>query len=249
MRDGIAGGALYHWRAFRHANSQWTPFKTALGEWMEESRILAVPRPRLLVIGGSAGYCFLGPWAANFSDVLWVDPDPWVPFIVRRRFAHVVGKLPELGLHFDSSALLEPTCARLDALLTTRSPRDTWIVLPNVLGQLFLLPEFSGQSMSAYWAKLTERLEGWGVLAYYDRLSGKVPPTRLPEGGERVVQSLTPEELVERFYPTDRKGELQDHHTAGLFPQAHERALFEWRLLPGRSHLIEGFRYEPRAHA
>ena len=68
-----AGGFRYHLRAFQYSNTLWTPFRNALGLWLESWN----PRSKkLLIIGSSAGYSLTDEWLDQFEQVTCLDPDP-----------------------------------------------------------------------------------------------------------------------------------------------------------------------------
>ena len=73
--------------------------------------------------------------------------------------------------------------------------------------------------------------------SFHDRVSGEIGP-RLGDG-VRTAKPLGDDEIV-ALYGDDQDGELLDHRTDDLLPCGASCAYFDWPIVPGRHHLVEG---------
>jgi hypothetical protein len=234
-----AGGLIYHARAARYRGALWAPFREAIGDWLEEWG----PRARRLVIfGPSGGYCLPMGWVGQFDSVVGVDPDPVAEWIFRRRLGGRTRVEWRREDFFRGSA-----GSRLKEFLEEEA--GAAILFANFLGQLrYVLGRGKESDLLAPWRTgLSSIIEGREWASFHDRVSGALQPRF--EQGLRAEQRLTDAEMLARFYAEGESGELIDHQTDGLLPEALARAYFSWELAPGQFHLVEAVRSEDLGRA
>ena len=122
---------------------------------------------------------------------------------------------------------------------------DCALLFANFLGQVtFLVPDEAWSDFAAAW-----RRNVWPLLdeipwaSFHDRVSGEIAP-RSSHRDDRGVQ-LGEDEIVALYGP-DQAGELLDHRATELLPRGEAYAYFDWPIVPGRHHLIEGVRGRAR---
>ncbi|MBI3556031.1 MAG: hypothetical protein HY074_07195 [Deltaproteobacteria bacterium] len=124
-----AGGLRYHWRALSHSKILWSPFRSAIGEWLEGWQ----PRERrLILIGPSAGYCLTPKLLARFDEIVALEPDPVARVLLPFRMKH-----PRLTLLSDSFFTSPDETVRLSGLQQMlNSYPDSAVLFCNLLGML-----------------------------------------------------------------------------------------------------------------
>jgi len=237
-----AGGLRYHWRAFRHGNRLWQPYRWALGEWLLG---WTPPEKNLVIVGPSGGYAVQPFLFERFERVICLEPDPVARFLFRRKLARApLERRP--GLEFISDDRLVSHPERLPELLDDVG--DAAILFSNVLGQLRVLLEVSSADVPAF-ARVKKEVQramsGRSWASFHDRVSGRLEPSF--EQPLLVNGRLSDAEVISVLYSGDGTSfadetELLDHLTEGLFPEALEHAYFVWELAPGWFHVIEGVR-------
>jgi len=234
-----AGGVRYHLRARRHRDHEWAPFRAALDRWLAGWQ----PATRALaIVGPSGGHCLPGSLVARFDELICFEPDPTARpiFASRLRFlAREAGtQAPELTWVADD-AWIAPVLDGRGVPADTIESRGAALLFTNFLGQVsFLVPDERWMAFRAAW-----RASLWPLLArvpwasFHDRVSGEIVP-RLGDGFGGS-QPLTDDEVV-ALYGDEQNGELLDHRTDDLLPRGASYTYFDWPIVPGRHHLVEG---------
>lgn len=235
-----SGGLRYHWRA-QLGQARWAAFRRDLREfmrpWLRAQQ--KVQRP-LLLIGPSAGYTLPWPELRGFSKLHAVEPDPFARMLLRKRCQHIeLDAGPALGW--------SGRAYRAHDLHTWfEGYPDHALLFCNLLGQLGP----AGHALSQDWHQaFRTELQGRAWLSYHDLASSQAVPDLEylkahwpPEQGQ--AQLLEPG-LWQRVYAKAPSPlHVVDHGTAELFgftrSKVDARAFFEWPILPGRWHVIEG---------
>lgn len=216
-----SGGLVYHLRALRHARRLWSPFRQAVGDWLQA---WSPPRRRLLLIGPSAGYMLCDRFLERFDEIVASEPDPLARLLLRRRLA---GRLRSA----DFDALGGGTPLRV--LRAHRA--DAAVLFCNVLGQV-AAP--AGQSWRAL---LAAELGDMHWASFHDVVSTTRSPRRDCTPCRGHGESL--ERVLANFWPG---GELPltDHDTFDL-GAGSPAGYALWSLAPGRHHLIEWVTHAP----
>ncbi len=232
------GGLTYHFRALRHRQRLWQPFRSAIGAWLAEWQ----PNERhLVVVGPSAGYTLPLEWLLSFERLTLMDPDPLACWMLRRRLTHAAAlqphlrrRAPEWTFVEEDHLLSEPD--RLLRYLESNGPAA--ILFSNVLGQLGHLRTPRAASTLGIKGAIRETLFSRSWASYHDRVSGALAPT-LPAGGLCLRRRLDDAELRDLYRHTSHPLTLLDHDTDELFPENARHTYFSWQLIPGYYHLIE----------
>lgn len=209
-----SGGLVYHWRALRHADGRWRPYRLAVAGWLEAWK---PPAEHLLLLGPSGGYALTPAFLAGFRRITAVEPDPLARLILTRR-------LPGLPLAWEVAAG--------DPLLAVQRHPRAAVLFCNLLGQDWL--GAGGEATRRAWLEaLPQRLADrhWG--SFHDVVSTAIAPRH---AGPLRDHSPSLEALLARFWDG---GELPlvDHHTHAL--SAGRPADYAvWNLAPGRHHLV-----------
>lgn len=236
-----AGGVRYHLRARRHRDREWAPFRAALAAWLEEWR----PATRTLaIVGPSGGHCLPAPLVARFDELICFEPDPTARPIFASRLRSLAresgARVPRVDWIADDT-WIGPVLAGRGVPTDLIESRGAALLFTNFLGQVsFLVPDDSWMDFRAAWrASLWPLLERVPWASFHDRVSGEIVP-RLGDGGcVHSSRSLTDEEIV-ALYGDDQDGELLDHRTDDLLPRGESYAYFDWPIVAGRHHLVEG---------
>lgn len=235
------GGLTYHYRALRHGDGIWRPFRAAIGAWLREWRPL---EPHLVVVGPSAGYTLPLDWLLRFERLTMVEPDPVARWALRRRLTRAAAAVADAPLHqrewsylSDDYLLADPE--RLLRYLDSSGP--TAILFSNVLGQLtHLLPRHIS-STAKIKTCVRQMLSRRSWASYHDRVSGPLEP-KLPDGGLGFARRLDDTQLRDLYAHTSQPLTLLDHDTDEMFPVNAPHGYFSWQLTPGYYHLIEAVR-------
>lgn len=234
-----AGGVRYHLRARRHRDREWAPFRAALAAWLEEWR----PATRTLaIVGPSGGHCLPGLLVARFDELICFEPDPTARPIFASRLrslARESGSPAPSLTWIAEDAWIEPVLAGRGVPADLIESRGAALLFTNFLGQVsFLVPDDRWMQFRAAWrASLWPLLERVPWASFHDRVSGEIGP-RLGDG-VRTAKPLGDDEIV-ALYGDDQDGELLDHRTDDLLPCGASCAYFDWPIVPGRHHLVEG---------
>lgn len=236
-----AGGVRYHMRARRHRNREWAPFRAALDAWMAG---WAPDRRTLAIVGPSGGHCLPGSLVARFERLICFEPDPTARPIFASRLrslARAAGvRAPELVWIADD-AWIAPVLAGRGGATDLIDSAGAALLFTNFLGQVsFLVPDERWMEFRAAWrASLWPLLERVPWASFHDRVSGEIVPRLGDAGHVRTAKPLTDDEIV-ALYGDDQDGELLDHRTDDLLPRGAAYAYFDWPMVPGRHHLVEG---------
>ena len=234
-----AGGVRYHLRARRHRDRAWAPFRAALAAWLEEWQ----PAARTLaIVGPSGGHCLPGPLVARFEHLICFEPDPTARPIFASRLrslARASGARPPGITWIAEDAWIGPVLEGRGVPVDRIESGGAALLFTNFLGQVsFLVPDERWMDFRAAWrASLWPLLERVPWASFHDRVSGDIVP-RLGDG----LRSPTPltDDAIVALYGDDQHGELLDHRTDDLLPRGAGYAYFDWPIVPGRHHLVEG---------
>jgi hypothetical protein len=234
-----AGGVRYHLRARRHRDREWAPFRAALDAWFAGwdpgTRTLAI-------VGPSGGHCLPGSLVARFERLICFEPDPTARPIFASRLrslAREAGRqAPELTWIADD-AWIAPVLDGRGVPADLIAADGAALLFTNFLGQVsFLVPDDRWMAFRTAWrASLWPLLDRVPWASFHDRVSGEIVP-RLGDG-VRTTKPLSDDEIV-ALYGDDQDGELLDHRTDDLLPRGTSYAYFDWPIVPGRHHLVEG---------
>lgn len=227
-----AGGVRYHLRARRHREHEWAPFRTALDAWLAGWQ----PGTRALaIVGPSGGHCLPKTLLARFERLLCFEPDPTARPLFAARLRDLATP-PDLTWIADD-AWIAPVlhgdgvpAAELD---------DCALLFANFLGQVaFLVPDERWSAFRTAWrASLWPLLERVPWASFHDRVSGEIVPR--VGAGLHADRPLDDDQIV-ALYGEDQDGELLDHRAGDLLPRGTRYAYFDWAIVPGRHHLVEG---------
>jgi hypothetical protein len=238
-----AGGVGYHLRARRHARRLWEPFRFSLGEWLLS---WTPPEPTLVLVGPSAGYNLQPFLFERFERVLVLEPDPIARFLFARRLERApLERRPTLEFIKDDHLVRHPE--RLAARLERAGPAA--LLFSNVLGQVMLLldEEEPGPELAAVEQAVRAALVGRSWASFHDRVSGPVPPGI--SGMVRAERRWSDDEVLKHAYQLGEGPplvELNEHFTAGFFPENVPHTYFRWDVEPGSFHLIEAVAHEQK---
>jgi hypothetical protein len=217
------GGLTYHWRAHRHADSLWLPFRQLVAAELEA---WSPPERELIVLGPSGGYTLPDDFLFRFDRLSLFDPDRCAPFFFHRRHPEVAAEWSRANLVFTEGRFDR---ARFETELKAR-PRAA-VLFANLLGQLPLLND-DLPAMAAWWRDLQPMLRERSWFSYHDLFSF--------EGGSGLPNRLSPGEVVPQLvnWSIDRKVKLEliDHGTSDLFK--NQAASWVWKFSPRRTHIV-----------
>ena len=235
-----AGGVRYHLRARRHRDREWAPFRAALDTWLADWE---PGTASLAVIGPSGGHCFPGSLLTRFERLICFEPDPTARPIFTSRLRALAREsgspVPDIQWVADD-AWIAPVLAGRGVPRDSIESQGAALLFTNFLGQVsFLVPDERWMAFRAAWrASLWPLLERVPWASFHDRVSGEIVP-RLDGTCVRSAKPLVDAEIV-ALYGDDQHGELLDHRTADLLPRGASYAYFDWPIVPGRHHLVEG---------
>jgi hypothetical protein len=220
-----SGGAIYHWRAFKHGKMNSHALWAQHRERVEHFLSLWNPQGKnLVLIGPSGGYSLPPAFLDRFENVIGVEPDAMARFIFEKRFSKNVNWIKE-GVDF---ANLDP----LQKLI----PADSVILFCNLLGQLtFRRAGGIKKNLAAF-------LKSYTWASYHDALSGEGLEfdTELSERGKEATLA----KMKSWIYPKVSGGtlEVNAHQAPDLFSLTPDAKFYywQWRITPKRTHLIEG---------
>lgn len=236
-----AGGVRYHLRARRHRDREWAPFRAALDAWLADWN----PGTRALaIVGPSGGHCLPGSLVPRFEHLICFEPDPTARPIFASRLRSLARAAGVPGPHLTwvaDDAWIAPVLAGRGVPTELIESEGAALLFTNFLGQVsFLVPDERWMAFRAAW-----RASLWPLLArvpwasFHDRVSGEIVPRLGDDGHVRTPQPLTDDDVV-ALYGDDQHGELLDHRTDDLLPRGDAYAYFDWPIVPGRHHLVEG---------
>lgn len=217
-----SGGLAYHWRALRHRDRLWRPFRRTVAGWLAD---WAPPCRRLVLIGPSAGHTLPVGWLGGFAEVEAYEPDPLARWWLARRARHPALRFSPLDV-----LATDPPLAPL-----AKPDRQTAILFCNVLGQC---PPPGGGRWHRH---LASALAGRHWASFHDLVSTDRPPRS--QAAPCRVDDGRLEAVLARFWDG---GELvlTDHDTFRLGGRGPaDYAL--WPLERNRFHLIEWVRHAP----
>ncbi len=216
-----SGGVVYHLRALRFRRELWGQHQEGvasfLSAWNPKSK-------KILLIGPSAGYSLPAGWLNRFEEITAFEPDLLARVLFERRHG-VRPRWIRRGFPFHSP---EP--------FRGLELSNTAILFCNLLGQI-RIPDVASLER-----KLRSKLDGREWASYHDALSG--------EGIEFDLEDKRPgragvAEMERWIYVSDRfrrEVTVNAHPAPELFRDARglEYRYWQWRIIPGFTHLIEG---------
>jgi len=217
----MSGGLFYHFRAWRFCK------KNSLNLWWDHQdgvqRFLERWGPKektLVLIGPSGGYSLPADFLERFERIIAFEIDPVARLIFEKRF----GIKPQWIKH---PFQFEPF---------SDLPADAAILFCNLLGQV---PFKNAKKMSLL---LEAALKGRSWASYHDAMSGENlefdTENSTPGKRARLIQ------MKSWVYPKVNSGTLvvNAHQAPELFERFPNDSFFywQWRILPKRTHLIEG---------
>ncbi|MBY0274332.1 hypothetical protein K2Z84_03250 [Candidatus Binatia bacterium] len=236
-----AGGVRYHLRARRHRDREWAPFRAALDAWLARWE----PGTRTLaIVGPSGGHCLPVSLVARFERLICFEPDPTARPIFASRLRSLAREagsaVPDVQWIADD-AWIAPVLAGRGVPTDLIESEGAALLFTNFLGQVsFLVPDERWMDFRAAWrASLWPLLERVSWASFHDRVSGEIVPRVGGDGSLRTRKPLVDDEIVV-LYGDDQHGELLDHRTDDLLPRGASYAYFDWPIVPGRHHLVEG---------
>ncbi len=234
-----AGGIRYHLRARRHRDREWIPFRAAVDAWLAGWQ---TDRRTLAIVGPSGGHCLPGSLVSRFERLICFEPDPTARplFACRlRTLARGAGvAAPEVTWIADD-AWIAPVLGGRGAPAELLESERCALLFTGFLGQVpFLVPDERWMAFRTAWRALVwPLLERVPWASFHDRVSGEIVP-RVGDG----LRTRAPldEAAIVALYGDDQHGEVLDHRTPDLLPRAASYAYFDWQIVPGRHHLVEG---------
>ncbi|MES2962767.1 MAG: hypothetical protein V4760_02680 [Bdellovibrionota bacterium] len=229
---GLSGGLSYHFKALRHANTRWEPFRACVRDFLEKK--WAPSQRELVIVGPSAGWTLPLDWLARFDHVVAVEPDPIAALLLTLRFPR-----GSTTLEIDSSPERLPwfnadRARALPALLEAH-PRAA-ILFANVMGQIPLLVGEKFEDDASCRRLFLEALEGREWASYHDVLStGAAFRNPFPV----ATPALELESIAHHYFLGDLQGDaaVVDHETLWL-SENRNTSFAPWAFEPGRNHLI-----------
>lgn len=234
-----AGGVRYHLRARRHRDREWAPFRAALDAWLASWR---PDRRTLAIVGPSGGHCLPGTLLGRFEHLVCFEPDPTARPLFASRLRALARErgVPDPRVTWIAEdAWLGPVLRGDGVPAGILEAEGCALLFTNFLGQVsFLVPDERWMELRAAWrASLWPLLERVPWASFHDRVSGTIVP-RVGDG-LRTPRALDDDAIV-ALYGDDQDGELLDHRTDDLLPRGASYAYFDWPIVPGRHHLVEG---------
>jgi hypothetical protein len=251
-----AGGAFYHWSAFRYGKKLWFPFHQEVKHWLLQlekallsQSFMGQKNRRLLIIGASGGYALPESFLINFEKITIIDPDPLAEWIFRKRFS----SLKQI-IEWRKEDWICPEKKKFDPQLTLRSfdfYPDEFILFSNFLGQLPVLYRDAIQtdSFEEWRVEIARYLEKRSWASFHEIYSGAIKPEALLRSGRFVFdEEISQQELIQRCYLASKKSltnpvELFDHEmeifSSLLQRNSFQRSYWTWERVPGYYHLVE----------
>ncbi len=219
MRE--SGGLLYFLRGARFRNTLWLDYrdqtKRFLEKWNPESK-------SLLLVGPSAGFSLPAEFLNRFERITAIEPDPIARMLFEKRF-NLKPTWIRKALDFE----------KIESLYPLRNS-DSAILFCNLLGQI----PFSNVSKVRQNLKTALVDQEWA--SYHDALSGREIEFDLEElhPGKATLSQIN--NLVYVKSRTKTEIEINAHQAFELFDKkdALQFSYWQWRILPNRTHLIEG---------
>ena len=232
--SNLTGGPAWHWQAWR-SQKAWAPTVDALETWLF-AQTAGTPKPKLLLMGASAGWMMSSQWLQQFARVDTFDIDPLAAPLFKWRHGAAL-KSQGVELHCHTHNALQDLQTLLNA-----HPKAC-VFFDNVLGQLrFQKSASAWQQVEADIQKIQKQLKGreWGSV--HDRMSG---PTL-----EKIVE--TDALPVRNAQQNDQQWLTQlnaqspwlDHLTHDVFPletsgQVINVQNFAWNFSPRYRHWLQ----------
>ena len=220
----MSGGLLYHFRAVLHGKNQglWSSHQVGVKQFLDRWN---PPEKSLVLIGPSGGYSLPKFFLERFSEVIAIEPDLLARLIFEKRFL-IKPKWIKGRVNFN----------RLDNL-EGLIPPGAAILFCNLLGQVPL------NSTSHIAQVFKKNLSSRSWASFHDALSGE-----LLEFDTELAEPLKKANLVQMkawIYPKVKLGSVltvNAHQAPDLFRDEKNNHFFywQWRIIPRRTHLIEG---------
>lgn len=220
-----SGGLIYHLRALCYnqasRNALWSQHRTSVEKFLEKWN---PPEKTLVLVGPSGGYSLHESFLQKFETVVAIEPDPIARFIFSKRFSIHVNWVPKaLPFHELSK-------------FTEMLPEASAVLFCNLLGQVPL------RNLKELRSQLFKILDGHSWASYHDALSGKqvqFDAELLPSPHRATLA-----QMKATVYPMVNHGTVvvNAHQAPELFHQfqGYPHFYWQWRILPKRTHLIEG---------
>lgn len=234
-----AGGVRYHLRARRHRDGAWAPFRAAIDAWIASWR---PGRRTLALVGPSGGHCLPGGLVGRFEHLICFEPDPTARPIFASRvrtLAREAGVTEPRVTWLAEDAWVGPVLDGRGVPVELLEAQGCALLFTNFLGQAsFLVPGDRWMAFRGAWrASLWPLLERVPWASFHDRVSGTIVPH--VGDGLSTTHPLDDDAIV-ALYGDDQDGEVLDHRAGDLLPRGSSYAYFDWPIVPGRHHLVEG---------
>lgn len=243
-----AGGLIYHFRALRHRDKEWWPFRVSIGRWTGKW----VPKSSAVVlIGPSAGYCIPGSLLSRFQYIMAFEPDR----LARRLFKknHPTARVEWASRADFLQVVRKERGDRTKILRRFGLPEDTAFVFPNFLGQVEFLSRTSDEDLK----RIAEVVFSGPFLTFHDRLNAS---WSLKEGAE-VFESFgraSAEDLAKAFLkePLSKSATAIEEHSLEPFIERLkelgvpldrlEWTYWPWKFRQDRVQIVEGVAWSPK---
>jgi hypothetical protein len=231
----LTGGISWHWQAWR-SQTRWAPTTIAIEQWLlNNAKPLTATdtkeKPRLLLIGASAGWMMSSQWLSQFVSIETYDIDPLAALMFKWRHG---AALKMQGTHL--ACHTQDALQNLPALLSTHS--KACIFFDNVLGQMrFQHAPTDWQLVEKKLEQLKVQLKGreWGSI--HDRMSGPLNDT-IALASELPVRRP---DWNDQHWLTqmDAQSPWLDHLTHSVFPAGAQVQDFAWNFSPRYRHWLQ----------
>ena len=232
--SNITGGPAWHWQAWR-SQKAWAPTVDALETWLF-AQTAGTPKPKLLLMGASAGWMMPNAWLCQYKEIHTYDIDPLAARLFKwRHGSKLRAKGIELQCH-TQNALTD-----LSAILNAHP--EACVFFDNVLGQL----RFNSSDIllvEKNIARIVKTLKGreWGSV--HDRMSGPVsgaiPLSPELEGKwPQALGHLDNEQAQKWLSSLQAQSPWLDHLTGHVFGKETAICNLAWAFKPQYWHWLQ----------